>query len=135
MAGYFVQHHPEALARLLHSPDGGVARELLRRGTRVQTRAKQLAPVDTGRLRSSIVVILGNERGELVCRIGTNVKYAPFQHEGTGLYGPYQRPIRPKSGKVLVFTPKGSSKPIFRPRVSGVKPHPFLKNALKAAFR
>jgi HK97 gp10 family phage protein len=42
--------------------------------------AKQVTPVDTGRLRTSI----GYEMGNMEARVGThNVKYATFVHEGT----------------------------------------------------
>jgi HK97 gp10 family phage protein len=42
--------------------------------------AKQRCPVDTGRLRSSIAYTKINQ---LSCRVGTNVKYAPYVEFGT----------------------------------------------------
>ena len=44
--------------------------------------AKLGAPVDKGRLRSSIRMNLGHE--ELGGSVGSNVKYAPYQEFGTG---------------------------------------------------
>jgi HK97 gp10 family phage protein len=45
----------------------------------VEREAKQVTPVDTGRLRASIGVDLGN----LQARIAPNTDYAGFVHEGT----------------------------------------------------
>lgn len=71
---------------LLHSRTGPVARDLTRRAIVVQNEARRLAPVDRGRLRSSITHELAVEGGELVARVGTNVEYAMYVHEGTGIY-------------------------------------------------
>ena len=66
-------------------------------------------------------------------RIGTNVEYAIFVHEGTGIYGPKGVPIRPSRAKALVFTPYGAVKPVFAKQVKGMPANPFLVNALWAA--
>jgi HK97 gp10 family phage protein len=78
-----------------------IKEEVLRIGLYALRRAKQRAPVDTGRLRASITLAdidglvqpLGGDaeegdsvdspRGEFVVRIGTNVEYARFQEFGT----------------------------------------------------
>lgn len=67
-------------------------------GLRVLRRAKRLAPVDTGRLRSSIHIVdntgvlvppdgdstvLKEPTEEGAVRIGTNVRYAPYIEFGT----------------------------------------------------
>ena len=67
---------------LLKSRNGAVGRDLLRRSIRVESRAKQLAPVDTGRLRNSVTHALGVERGAVVGYVGTNVDYVLPVHEG-----------------------------------------------------
>lgn len=127
-----VQHlNQEALSRLLESPGGGVGRELFRRGLRVQSRARQLCPVDSGRLRSSITVEMTSSRNRIACRVGTNVKYARAVHDGTGVFGSKSRPIRPVHGNVLVFTPRGATGPIFASSVRGQPAVPFLAEALK----
>jgi HK97 gp10 family phage protein len=72
-----------ALTALFDSPEGPVGRELARRTIRVETAAKRGAPVDTGRLRSSITHELGRDGGDLVGRVGTNVEYAPHVELGT----------------------------------------------------
>jgi hypothetical protein len=126
------------LVRLLRSPDGAVARDILSRSLRVANAAKRnlgSSPrrVNTGRLRSSItwqLVLRGNRP---VGRIGTNVRYAPLVHSGTGIYGPRGTPIVPKRAQVLRW--KSSGKFVFSARSRGMRPNPFLKSALRAAVR
>lgn len=57
--------------------------DLVRVGLRVQARARSLCPVDTGRLRSSIVMRKGRDGMGFYVEIGTNVSYAPFVEFGT----------------------------------------------------
>lgn len=64
------------LTRLLQSEDGPVAKDLLRKAIQVETQAKRLCPVDTGRLRSSISHELGRDLRGLHARVGSNVVYA-----------------------------------------------------------
>lgn len=72
-----------ALHRLLEGADGPVAKELTRQVIRVDSRAKALCPVDTGRLRSSINWRIAHDSQGLVGIVGTNVDYAPFVEFGT----------------------------------------------------
>jgi hypothetical protein len=72
-----------AIRSQLTGPNGPVAKDLLKRGTKVQRRAKQLAPVDKGRLQNSISVELHGSGNDLEVRIGTNVVYGIYVHEGT----------------------------------------------------
>lgn len=69
--------------------------DLVTLGLRVQNRARQLAPVDTGRLRSSITSsgLQRDSRGAYV-EVGTNVFYAGFVEFGTRRMPaqPYLRP-------------------------------------------
>lgn len=83
-----------ALAQVLAGPNGPVARDLARRGAQVETAAKRLAPVDTGRLRASIVSALGEDGRGLFVDIGTDVTYAPYVELGTARQAaqPYLRP-------------------------------------------
>lgn len=63
-----------------------------RTGLKIEARAKRLAPVDTGRLRSSLVsrdVSKSRSFTVIENQIGTNVKYGIYQELGT-------RYIRPK---------------------------------------
>lgn len=145
------QLNPEAIRQLTTSPNGAVAKDLLRRGLLVETAAKRNlggnanAPkrVDTGRLRSSISTRLTIERGTPVVSVGTNVRYAWFVHEGTGIYGPRHRIITPVRRRVMRFRPKvqrpgrrpGRGGYVYTRRVIGMRPNHFLRDALQAARR
>jgi Bacteriophage protein of unknown function (DUF646). len=120
-----------ALQKMLRNPKGQVARGILKLGKKVERKAKRLVPVDHGILRNSITTELIIRKGP-VARIGTNVKYALYVHEGTGIYGPKGVPITPKHGKVLVFTSRKTNKLVFARSVKGMKGTPYLRNALIA---
>lgn len=130
--------HPAEIKSILQGDNSSVYRDIFRRCVKVQNKAKrnlQNAPkrVDTGRLRSDIHIQMLTVNGYPAGRVGFNVFYGVYVHEGTGIYGPKRSPIRPVSARVLAFKPKGSNRTIFRPQVSGMRPNPFLKNALDAA--
>ena len=48
----------------------------------VENSAKEKAPVNTGNLRNSMTHDVEGDTGI----IGTNLEYAPYVHEGTGLF-------------------------------------------------
>lgn len=124
----------EALRDMLTGPHGAVLGELMRRARLVENKAKQLCPVDTGRLRSSIHHDEAvTESGEPVARVYSDVQYAMWVHEGTGIYGPRGTRIYPKNGRFLVFTPKGSSRKVFARSIAGMRGRPFLVDAMAAA--
>ena len=53
----------------------------------IEAEAKERCPVDTGELRRSITSdVIKKDEGHYVGRVGTNLYYAVFAHEGTGLY-------------------------------------------------
>jgi HK97 gp10 family phage protein len=52
-------------------------------GIQIQNAARSLCPVDTGRLRSSIIMTKGRDSRGFYVEIGTNVKYAAFVEFGT----------------------------------------------------
>lgn len=116
-----------ALNALLRSPSGPVARELYRRGKRVEAAAKRLVGVDTGRLRASISTDLIARGGVPVARVGTRVRYGLVHHEGHG----WIYPKRP--GGRLVFRPKGSRTLVFATKVRPVPGTHYLTRALPAA--
>jgi hypothetical protein len=133
-----------ALAVLLRSTGGPVAKDMLRRGINVQTRArKNLAGggsvprrINTGRLRNSISVELRQVGGKLTVAVGTNVSYAIFVHDGTGIWGPRHRLIKPRNGKVLRWkgkTKTGKKGYIYARYTRGMERNPFLRDALPAA--
>lgn len=127
-----------AVIRLLTNPTGGVARDMMRRGLNVETRAKQALSepprrIDSGHGRSTIGTTQIFRDGKPGARVGTSVYYMYWIQTGTGLFGPRRRRIVPKTKKALKFTPKGGNQPIFRRSVAGMKPNPFLTTGLKAA--
>ena len=131
-----------AVRVLLTSRQGGVVRDLLRRGLRVESQAKRNLEgiggpkrIDTGRLRASISTQVVTRNGVPTVLVGTNLNYAIFVHNGTGIYGPTGRMIRPRRAKRLKFKPKGSHKFVYAKAVRGMRPNRFLTNALSAARR
>ena len=69
-------------------------RHLLSLGYQVQGAARRFAPVDTGRLRSSILVVPGRDSRGYYVEVGTRVAYAPYVEYGTRHSGaqPFLRP-------------------------------------------
>lgn len=65
-------------------------RALERCGMEAEGYAKDLVPVDTGRLRNSISHKVDD--GEAAVYIGTNVSYAPYVELATGIYAEGGRP-------------------------------------------
>lgn len=129
-----------AIRVLLTSPQRGVVQDLLRRGLLVETQAKRNLGgiggpkrIDTGRLRASINTQLVHRNDGLAVLVGTNVKYARFVHDGTGLYGPRHQRIRPIRRKFLRFRPRGARSWVYARSVKGSPGNAFLKNALPAA--
>lgn len=141
-------HHKfndKVLFEILRGKNGAVAKDLLKRGLRVETRAKLnlgggvTGPkrIDTGALRADIRTELISLPGGLAVRVGSSKYYALWVHNGTGLYGPRHQLIYPKSRRVLVFhskvygakTGKHAGK-VFTTYSRGMKPNPYLKEAL-----
>ncbi len=97
----------------------------------LQGTAKQLSPIDSGRLRQSILVSPMRQAGSsFTGSVGTNVKYAGIQEAGSGIYGPSGQPIRPKTKKFLAFRGKGG-KMVFTKSVKGVRGRFYMKGSLE----
>lgn len=107
--------------------------------------AKDRCPVDEGALRASIdgEVILHDKTAKVV--IGSPLHYAEYFHTGTGIYGPKKTPIVPVTKKALKFQweptggapktlPKDRRGWYFAKSVKGMKPNPFLIDALDAVM-
>ena len=144
---------PAAIRALVTSPRGGVVQDLLRRGLLVETQAKRNLGgiggpkrIDTGRLRASINTQVVTRNGEPGVLVGTNVRYAMWVHDGTGIYGPAGRRIQAKGSVMRFKRPKGwapkmlksgkkakNSGWVYAKSVAGSRGNPFLKNALQAA--
>lgn len=115
-----------------------LAANMFVRGLLVEGRAKQNLSrpprrIDTGLLRASIHtsrIVVGGLPG---AQVGSPLKYAWYVHDGTGLYGPKRVKITPKVKKFLRFRPKNSRTFVFARSVKGMKPNPYLVDALPAA--
>lgn len=86
-----IQIHIDGLERLLKNTDprilGKPLRNFFNRATiTIQTKARKNAPVDTGRLRSSIGTRVDGGEVPKWGEVGTNVEYAPWMEFGTGLF-------------------------------------------------
>lgn len=97
----------------------------------LQGTAKQLSPIDSGRLRQSILVSPMRQSGSsFTGSVGTSVDYAAWMERGTGIYGPSGQPIRPKTKKFLAFRGKGG-KMVFAKSVKGVRGRFYMKGAVE----
>ena len=120
------------IRQVLQSPAGPVARDLLKRGQRVEDQARVNASgrpgpnVQTGRLRSSIHKRLVAEGSTLVCEVGTPVEYARYVEFGTG-----PSVIFPRQKKALYW--EGARHPVAYVIRTGNRAYPFLLPALRAA--
>lgn len=132
------------ITALLRGPQGASAQAVHRVGNRVLNNARRLAPVDTGRLRASLTMEMRLENGVPVARVGTNVGYGLFVHEGTGIYAG-RPPIRPRTARVLRWPAVNNSGSgnrrysggstagyIYARQVRGQPAQPFLRLALAA---
>lgn len=71
-------------AEVLNEFHDAVLRALERCGEQAEGYAKDLAPVDTGRLRNGISHAVSED--EMAAYVGTNVEYGVYQELGTGIY-------------------------------------------------
>jgi hypothetical protein len=97
------------------------------RGRRVQRAARRNVRSRSGDLARSIEVHIVIEGGGAGVRVGTDLRYARFVHDGTGIHGPRHRPIRPDRKKALAFDG------IVVASSSGQRGTKFLLRALSAA--
>lgn len=133
--------HYGAINIMFRNPAGGLAKDMLRRGLKVEAQAKRnLAGangrpkrIDTGQTRASINTRLVTYRTLPAARVGSPLRRATWIHGGTGIYGPRRQPIRPTRAKRLRFKPKGGNRVVYAKSVEGMKANPFLTDALSAA--
>lgn len=96
----------DSLLRKINSLDGNSQQMLktavLQATKKVQGDAKDLAPVDTGRLRNSIQATVEEKDGEIIGKVSTNVEYATYIEFGTGKRGE-ESPSPPKSPEGLNY--------------------------------
>lgn len=137
---------PGQVRAQLTGPSGAITRDTIRRGQRVLNAARRNCPVDEGRLRGSLAMdVIGSGGPALEVRVGSNLEYAIYVHEGTGVYAG-RGYITPKRAKLLRWPNKNNSgsgsrryssgrtsQYVFAKRVRGVPSRPFLRDALPAA--
>ncbi|MFD7410150.1 HK97-gp10 family putative phage morphogenesis protein [Kitasatospora purpeofusca] len=121
-AGQFQGAFRDAIDRIT-----GASREATKRAANdMVNHAKSLAPVDTGRLRSSIVAIPQGGRFTYTVTIGTNVEYAADVEYGTAPHV-----IVPKDKKALWWP--GAAHPVARVNHPGTRAQPFMRPAIAMA--
>lgn len=100
----------------------GLTRALLKIAERAREHAWDAAPYRSGDLRASLTV---QEIDAETVVMGTNLAYAIFVHQGTGLWGPLRRRITPTTKQALHWP--GARHPV--KSVKGQPPQPFLQTA------
>lgn len=116
--------YERGLRRLLGGMSDDVKNAIDRTRVDVQNEARRRAPVDTGRLRSSIVSRAMNTGRSVGYVVGTNVKYAAAVEYGTAPHV-----IRPKNKKAL-FWP-GARHPVGKVNHPGTRAQPFMRPAIE----
>lgn len=109
-------------------------------GNRIVAEARQTCPVDEGTLRASITHVAKVKGKTATVVVGSPLPYAEYLHAGTGVHGPKGTPIVPVEREALKFKWDGPGKAtrskdkrgfVFAKSVQGVKPNPFLADALE----
>ncbi len=128
---------PELSAAFKRAPEvtrRATAEAINRSLVRYQATAKQLAPVDTGQLRGSILIKPASASGNTIQgSVGTGLKHAIFMEQGTGIYGPAKRPIRPKRARMLAWKKNGQWH--FAKEVRGARARRFMQGSLETNQR
>ena len=91
--------------------------------TTVEGRARKYAPVKTSNLAGSGSSNVDRDGNTGIVTFAA--PYAPYVHQGTGLYGPHRTKIVPKNKRALFWT--GARHPV--KSVRGMKGNPFLVRA------
>lgn len=79
------------VSKLIKELDKACEEAITKCALKIEADAKELCPVDTGRLRDSINTVFSNSGHEFSAEIGTDVEYAPYIEYGTGIYNPNGR--------------------------------------------
>lgn len=143
-----IKYRIEGLKEIIRRTDPrlllGPLRDFFKRAAIVvQSSAREKAPVDTGRLRSSIAYQIDSSEPPLWTKIGTNVKYAPYMEYGTGPFaeGPGAKGGRhwPPGPPLSVWAARhGFSSGYQVARIigqrGGLRPRRYLRAALKESL-
>ena len=109
----FVQSIRDATAKITLDMEKKVSQACLV----VEGEARQLCPVDQGHLRASITSETEITASEIIGRIGSNLEYAPYVHNGDGRKTPWVYEVKAGKYKGMHFT-------------VGQRPKPFLSYAI-----
>ena len=90
----------------------------------VESEARKNCPVDQGPLKASITSETEITEEEVIGRVGSNLEYAPYVHNGTGIYAKDGNGRKTPWG----YTVKAGKYKGFH-WTHGQKPQPFLENA------
>lgn len=89
----------------------------------VENKAKQICPVDDGTLRASITHTVTGSGDEVIGKVGSNLEYAPYVHQGTGIHAVKN------DGRKDAWSYQGPDGKWHT--TVGQKPQPFLEDAAK----
>ncbi|MFJ4649475.1 HK97-gp10 family putative phage morphogenesis protein [Streptomyces bobili] len=118
------RQYERGLRRYFGRMSDDVARAVDRTRIDVQNEARRRAPVDTGRLRSSIVSRAEGGGRSVGYVIGSNVNYAAAVEYGTAPHV-----IKPKYKRALYWP--GAAHPVAQVNHPGTRPQPFLRPAIE----
>ena len=90
----------------------------------IENTAVDKCPVDDGTLRASITHSVEREENKFVGAVGSNLEYAPYVHEGTGIYA------REGKGRTDVPWNYQDDEGNWH-STSGQKPNPYMRPALE----
>ncbi|MDO4549112.1 MAG: HK97 gp10 family phage protein [Clostridia bacterium] len=93
----------------------------------IEGRAVDYCPIDDGLLSGSITSDVRTDGGFVYGRVGTNIEYAPYVHEGTGIYA---RGGNGRQDVPWAYKDESTGELIW---TKGNKPQPFLEQAVNEA--
>lgn len=130
MAKVTIKVNPR-VQQILGRPNGQLARGMLRLSKKVQREAKKnlVKHNRTGQLSASIFARVVQRGGVPIGQVGTPLKRGLWLDQGTGIYGPRNRPIRPVRAKYLRFTTR-TGQVVYAKSVRGIRPTRFLRDSL-----
>lgn len=91
---------------------------------RIEADAKENCPANTGNLRQSITHQIESSPNKIQGMIGSNLEYAPYVHQGTGIYA-----LEGNGRKNVPWTYYDVSAGEFR-STKGIEATPFLQQAI-----
>lgn len=92
----------------------------------VEADSKKNCPINDGILRESITHALEEDGETVIGYIGSNIEYAPYVHQGTGIYA-----LMGNGRKEVPWTFYDSKKGEFV-STDGIQPTPFIQDAVEA---